>query len=130
MVGEDIHEDFNGHKGIIYEGGHMWMSAGKGIMHSEKPVVGEENFYWGLQLWINLPKRLKTSEPGYHIISDQDSPKAEKNGVKVKILAGESMGVKSSFQNVVPVWYLDFKLAPGAEHIQEVENVKEFFILF
>ena len=63
---------------------------------------------------------MKTSEPGYQIYSHEETPKVSKNGVHVKILCGESMGAKSPWKNKVPVYYLDFKLEPGASHIQEV----------
>lgn len=59
------------------------------------------------------------------ILSEESTPKVSKNGVHVKILCGESMGSKSSFNNIVPVYYLDFKLEPQASHTQEVTKIEK-----
>ena len=71
-----LHEDFNGHKGEISEGGVQWMTAGKGIMHAEIP--GSETVpAIGNQLWINLPVEHKFVDPKY-----QEFPKDQIRSVK------------------------------------------------
>ena len=68
------------------------MTAGKGIVHCEMPH-GEGEVH-GLQLWVNLESKYKMIDPAYQELKDDDIPKTEKDGVQVKVIAGESMGVK------------------------------------
>lgn len=64
LSGEISHEDFKGHKGVIGPGDIQWMTAGKGIVHSEIPMSFTEPAY-GFQLWLNLDKKNKYCEPRY-----------------------------------------------------------------
>jgi len=64
LSGEMSHEDFRGHKGVIGPGGIQWMTAGKGIVHSEIPTSFTEPAI-GFQLWLNLDKKNKFNEPRY-----------------------------------------------------------------
>jgi hypothetical protein len=68
------------------------MTAGRGIVHCEMPV-GEEPTL-GLQLWINLAAKDKMVEPKYQELRDKDIPRTKKDGVWVKVIAGEAMGIK------------------------------------
>ena len=68
------------------------MTAGRGILHCEMPVGEAANR--GLQLWVNLKKEDKMVKPAYQELLDKDIPKVTQDGVTVKIIAGESMGVK------------------------------------
>ncbi|KAL0674536.1 hypothetical protein Bca4012_002517 [Brassica carinata] len=111
------HQDFKGHKGTIYAGDVQWMTAGRGIIHSEMP---EEEVNKGLQLWINLSSSEKMIEPNYQELSSSDIPKAEQNGVEVKVIAGESMGIQSPVYTRTPTMFLDFILHPGAQFHQNV----------
>ena len=121
ISGKVIHEDFNGHEGVIGPGDLQWMTAGRGIMHSEMPISeGPNDLNWGLQLWVNLPQKLKMIEPAYQELLDKDIPKVSRDGVYVKIISGESMGVKSTVYTRTPTMYLDFKLDKGASFTQEV----------
>ena len=72
LSGKFFHEDFKGHKGQITAGDVQWMTAGKGIVHSEMPDTSGENK--GFQLWINLPKEQKLCEPLYQEIKCADFP--------------------------------------------------------
>jgi len=118
LEGHFIHEDFTGRKGFLYPGDLQWMTAGRGIMHSEMP--GNEPTR-GLQLWVNLKSKDKMVEPEYQELVSNDIPIAEKNGVKVKVIAGESFGVKSEVRTRTPTYYLDFELAENSEEtVQEV----------
>uniref|UniRef100_A0A2N9HWX2 Pirin-like protein n=1 Tax=Fagus sylvatica TaxID=28930 RepID=A0A2N9HWX2_FAGSY len=93
LQGGITHQDFAGHKGTIGVGDVQWMTAGRGIIHSEMPVgEGTSN---GLQLWINLSSKDKMVEPRYQELLCKDIERAEKEGVEVRIIAGESMGVRS-----------------------------------
>merc|ERR1711976_584262 len=107
LEGHFIHEDFTGRKGFLYPGDLQWMTAGKGIMHSEMP--GNEPTR-GLQLWVNLESKHKMVEPEYQELVSKDIPVVKKDGVKVKVIAGESFGVKSQVRTRTPTYYLDFNL--------------------
>ncbi|KAL8238680.1 hypothetical protein R6Q59_015247 [Mikania micrantha] len=113
LEGAFTHQDFVGHKGTIRAGDVQWMTAGRGIIHSEMPAgPGVQK---GLQLWVNLSSKDKMVEPNYQELLSEDIKHVEKDGVKVKIIAGESMGVKSSVYTRTPTMYLDFTLSPGAQ---------------
>lgn len=68
------------------------MTAGRGIVHCEMPH-GEREVH-GLQLWVNLAKKYKMIEPAYQELLDKDIPRATKDGVTVKVIAGEAFGIK------------------------------------
>ncbi|KAG0036246.1 hypothetical protein BGZ82_004493 [Podila clonocystis] len=109
-TGQFQHEDFAGHKGTIGPGDLQWMTAGRGIVHSEMPVKSETRAH-GLQLWINLPKEHKMCEPQYQELLDGEIKRATpQDGVVVKVIAGESHGVKSQVYTRTPTMYLDYKM--------------------
>ncbi|XP_050215889.1 pirin-like protein At1g50590 [Mercurialis annua] len=118
LQGAVTHEDFEGHKGTIGAGDLQWMTAGRGIVHSEMPAA--QGTQKGLQLWINLSSNHKMIEPRYQEISSKDIAEASKQGVKVKIIAGEALGTKSPIYTRTPTMYLDFTLKPGARHQQPI----------
>ncbi|KAG0090520.1 hypothetical protein BGZ93_011216 [Podila epicladia] len=110
IEGQSQHEDFAGHKGIIGPGDVQWMTAGRGIVHSEMPVKKQARAH-GLQLWINLPKEHKMCEPQYQELLDGEIKRAiPQDGVVVKVIAGESHGVKSQVYTRTPTIYLDYKM--------------------
>ncbi|GFZ05014.1 RmlC-like cupins superfamily protein [Actinidia rufa] len=110
------HEDFEGHKGTIWEGDLQWMTAGRGIVHSEMPA--SQGTQKGLQLWINLSSKHKMTDPRYQEMASKDIPEAAKEGIKVKVIAGEALGAKSPIYTKTPTMYLDFTLKPGA-HLEQ-----------
>lgn len=112
------HEDCEGHKGMINPGDLQWMTAGRGVLHCEMPYGNE--LCHGLQLWVNLPKKLKMVEPAYQELKDNQIPRSSKDGVEVKVIAGESMGVKSPVYTRTPTMYLDFKLNKGSRFSQPI----------
>jgi len=118
LTGNFKHEDFAGHKGVIGPGDLQWMTAGRGIVHCEVPQ-GDELSH-GLQLWINLSKANKMVEPSYQELLSKDIPHVEKNGVKVRVISGKSMGIESPVISVTPTMYLQFSFAPSSTHTQEV----------
>ncbi|KAF9303430.1 hypothetical protein BGZ74_003755 [Mortierella antarctica] len=110
LEGQFQHEDFAGHKGTIGPGDLQWMTAGRGIVHSEMPVKSQTRAH-GLQLWINLPKEHKMCEPQYQELLDGEIKRAmPQDGVVVKVIAGESHGVKSQVYTRTPTMYLDYKM--------------------
>ncbi|XP_022139418.1 pirin-like protein [Momordica charantia] len=115
LQGSVTHEDFEGHKGTIGAGDIQWMTAGRGIVHSEMPA--SQGTQKGLQLWINLSSKNKMIEPNYQEVSSKEIPEASKDGVRVKVIAGEALGAKSPIYTRTPTMYLDFTLNPKA-HLQ------------
>ncbi|KAJ8458099.1 hypothetical protein OPV22_031025 [Ensete ventricosum] len=118
LEGAFTHQDFAGHKGTVRAGDLQWMTAGRGIIHSEMPAGEGENK--GLQLWINLSSKDKMMEPRYQELQGKDVSRVEKHGVDVRIIAGESFGVRSPVYTQTPTMYLDFTLHPGAEVHQHI----------
>ncbi|XP_054793287.1 pirin-like protein At1g50590 [Prosopis cineraria] len=116
LQGAVTHEDFEGHKGTIEAGDLQWMTAGRGIVHSEMPAA--QGTQKGLQLWINLPSKYKMIEPRYQEMLSKDIAEASKDGIKVRVIAGEALGTKSPIQTRTPTMYLDFTLKPGS-HLQQ-----------
>ena len=93
------------------------MTAGRGVVHSEMPGKVDTR---GLQLWVNLKKEFKMVEPDYQELQAKDIPSGETDGVKVKVIAGESMGIKSPVRTRTPTCYLDFEMKPGSTFVQDV----------
>ena len=106
--GKVFHEDFKGHKGEIGPGDVQWMTAGKGIVHSEMPGSFKESSI-GIQLWINLNKENKMTEPNYQEISSKDIPKVFLENQKswVKIISGSFNGEDGPVKSVTSVHYYD-----------------------
>jgi redox-sensitive bicupin YhaK (pirin superfamily) len=113
MAGAFTHRDSKGHEGHLTPGSVQWMTAGKGIIHSEMPEQAD-GLAWGYQLWLNLPARLKMTDPKYQDLSSEKLPIVEKDGTRVKILAGEYGGAKSPGKSFIPFAYFDVQLKPGA----------------
>ena len=88
LHGHITHEDNKGHKGVIGPGDVQWMTAGKGIIHSEMPVASQGRFQ-GLQLWLNLPAAQKMREPRYQEMISQQLPiEQQEQGACIKVIAG------------------------------------------
>lgn len=106
------HEDFEGHRGTIKAGDVQWMTAGRGIVHSEMPAGPGTSR--GLQLWVNLSSANKMVEPGYQEIQSKDIACTSDGdgGVTVRVIAGHAMGVRSPVRTRTPTMYLDFTVRP------------------
>jgi redox-sensitive bicupin YhaK (pirin superfamily) len=114
IAGRMRHRDSAGHEGLLSNGGVQWMTAGRGVIHSELPEQ-EEGRMEGFQLWLNLPAGRKMSEPWYRDIASAEIPELELPGARVRVIAGESHGVHGAMQReVTEPLYLDLHLAPGA----------------
>ncbi|MEW5830759.1 MAG: pirin family protein, partial [Chloroflexota bacterium] len=116
LEGSVNHRDSLGNQGLIGPGDVQWMTAGGGILHEEMPRRGPEGTIYGFQLWVNLPSRLKWSRPRYQEVSAATIPVVEKDGMVVRIVAGELDGVRGPVTEIAaePV-YLDVGLDPGVE---------------
>lgn len=116
------HGDNKGHAGVIEAGGLQWMTAGRGIVHSEKPTQTEGRL-WGFQLWINLPAASKMIEPRYQEFVASQIPSDVFEGGAARVLAGTtSRGVAGPAKSAAtdPL-LLDVHLNPGAVFTEAVE---------
>ena len=87
--GKMEHKDSFGNRGVIESGGIQWMTAGRGIVHSEMPLQ-ENGLLWGFQLWVNLPASHKMIQPRYQDLLPSTIPVIEQeNGIRIKVIAGE-----------------------------------------
>ena len=112
LHGRMRHEDSTGQSGLLSDGAVQWMTAGRGIIHSEMPEQ-TEGLLWGYQLWVNLPASLKMTAPRYQDIPPQDIPEvAEEDGL-VRVIAGEYQGVKGAAQSLTEIYYFDVQRAAG-----------------
>lgn len=121
------HQDFRGHKGILNPGDVQWMRAGKGIVHSEMPLSSEHEVD-GLQLWVNLPKELKMSEPKYQELLSKDIPEATKNGITARVIAGEALGESAAIITDTPVHYIHYTMEPGKELYHSIPESFNTFV--
>jgi len=120
LEGKMRHQDSVGNSGVIEKDGLQWMTAGKGIIHSEMPEQ-EQGMLSGLQLWVNLPASKKMTSPKYQEKSAEQIPKEDRdNGTYLKVIAGETTnGTKGVLENSdVEAVYWDI-------HLPESENFKE-----
>ena len=96
IAGRMRHRDSAGHEGLLQNGGVQWMTAGRGVVHSEMPEQ-EEGVMEGFQLWLNLPSQQKLCPPGYQDIQSDNIPELDlPSGVKVRIISGEVCGVRGA----------------------------------
>jgi hypothetical protein len=119
------HKDSAGHSGKLTPGDVQWMTAGAGVVHSELPsdeFMCMGGVMHGFQIWVNLPARDKMMKPRYQEIPAARIPEAvSKDGkVKVRLIAGESLGKSAVIETRTPIMYLHFTVQPGGEIVQPV----------
>ncbi|MES2715169.1 MAG: pirin family protein [Pseudomonadota bacterium] len=114
LAGRMRHRDSAGNEGLLGDGGVQWMTAGRGVIHSELPEQ-TEGVMEGFQLWLNLAAADKMQAPGYRDIPAEQIPEFTAPGVRVRVIAGASHGVAGAVQRprTEPL-YLDIHLAAGA----------------
>lgn len=124
LDGAITHEDNKGHKGTIGAGDVQWMTAGKGIVHSEMPST-ERGRLNGLQLWLNLPAAEKMCEPRYQELLSAQLPLEENaTGARVKVIAGKTdKGTSSPIIGIATApLFFDISLPPGARMQQHIPD--------
>ncbi|MGC6536997.1 MAG: pirin family protein [Candidatus Puniceispirillaceae bacterium] len=107
------HRDSAGNEGVIQDGGVQWMTAGRGIIHSEMPEQ-TDGLLWGYQLWVNLPASQKMTEPRYQDIQKEGIPEVITDDLHVRIMAGNYAGTEGASQTLWPVEYMDVMAQSGA----------------
>ena len=114
LDGRMRHKDNHGNEGLLTPGSVQWMTAGRGLVHSEMPEQ-ESGRMRGFQLWVNLPARDKMTDPKYQEFAPENIPMAEPSaGVSVKVIAGKVGEVTGPIvQPATDPVYLDISLAPA-----------------
>ena len=116
LAGRMRHHDNQGNSGMLSPGSVQWMTAGRGIVHSEMPEQ-ENGLMWGFQLWVNLPASDKMTAPRYQDIAKENIPLLKPDGgVSVRVIAGSMGDVVGPVSGVAtePV-YLDLSLQAGTD---------------
>lgn len=129
IAGRMRHRDSAGHEGLLENGGVQWMTAGKGVIHSEIPQQ-EAGAMEGFQLWLNLPGRDKMNAPWYRDFKHTELPQFTTSaGVGVTVIAGASHGVQGAVtrEATAPV-YLDLHLPAGASFAQTLPPGHNAFV--
>jgi redox-sensitive bicupin YhaK (pirin superfamily) len=130
LAGRMRHKDSAGNEGVIEAGGIQWMTAGRGIVHSEMPEQ-ENGLLMGFQLWVNLPANMKMSEPSYQEFPPAGVPlEQHENGTEVRVISGVTgLGTEGPVHNThVKPTYLDVSLPAGESFRQEVAGDDNAFV--
>ncbi|UJS18678.1 MAG: pirin family protein [Candidatus Jettenia sp.] len=102
LCGDVEHGDSMGNKGIISSGDVQWMTAGSGIIHQEMPKGDPDGLMFGFQLWANLPKSHKMTEPRYRDVKSNQIPEAVlENGTKIRIICGKVNGKQGPVRDII-----------------------------
>jgi quercetin 2,3-dioxygenase len=128
LAGKMRHRDSAGHEGLLEDGGVQWMTAGRGVIHSELPEQSEGRME-GFQLWLNLPAKDKMSAPWYRDIQSAEVPEWGGDGATARVIAGATHGVQGAVQRdgTQPL-YLDLHLQAGARFEQPLPEAHNAFV--
>ena len=127
LEGEIMHRDSLGSTQAIRPGEVNWMTAGRGIVHSERsPDAARATGgpLYGLQTWVALPKAHEETDPAFFHHSASAIPKAEADGISITVVAGTSDGMTSPVQTFSDMLYADVLLAPGARYQLKAEHIE------
>jgi quercetin 2,3-dioxygenase len=130
LAGRMRHQDSQGHAGVIEAGGIQWMTAGRGIVHSEMPEQ-ENGLLWGFQLWVNLPASEKWVAPAYQEYPAAAIPVEQRDaGVRIRVIAGSTSSGTTGPVNSASTQplYLDVTLGEGAEFVQALALSHNAFV--
>ncbi len=129
LAGNMRHGDNQGNTGMLRAGSVQWMTAGRGIVHSEMPEQ-EDGLMWGFQLWVNLPAADKMTAPRYQDIAPEQVPQLQPaDGVELRLLTGRVGEVYGPVTNVAtaPI-YVDVRLQPGAQWTSQLPQRHNGFV--
>jgi len=130
LNGRMRHKDNAGNEGVIEPGGVQWMTAGKGIVHSEMPEQ-ENGLLKGFQLWVNLPAKAKMTAPAYQEFPPSGTPlERREDGTEVRVISGiTEQGTRGAVRNdFVKPTYMDVKLPAGISFEQSVGETDTAFL--
>jgi redox-sensitive bicupin YhaK (pirin superfamily) len=133
LEGAFEHEDSAGNRGTIAAGDVQWMTAGRGVVHSEMPTKAireKGGRVHGFQVWVNLPARDKMIAPRYQEVPSAGIPEGTSpDGLaRVRVIAGEALGVRAVIDTHTPIVYQDWTLRPGAVVEQPVAEGQNAFV--
>lgn len=123
LAGEVNHKDSLGNAGTIGPGDVQWMTAGGGIMHEEMPKHTDGEMA-GFQLWVNLPARLKMTQPRYQDVASAQIPELTlENQVRIRVIAGRANGTEGAVTEIAAdPTYFDVTIPPGGVFTQPIER--------
>ena len=129
LDGRMRHKDNAGNEGVIEPGGIQWMTAGKGIIHSEMPEQ-EEGKLEGFQLWINLPASHKMTQPAYQEYDVDNIPVETRPGTSIRVITGEtSQGTLGPVsQPLTDPLYLDVSLDANTAFSESIPELHNAFV--
>jgi redox-sensitive bicupin YhaK (pirin superfamily) len=110
LEGVQEHRDSMGQTGVLQADDVQWMTAGRGVLHSEMPRGG----FHGLQLWVNLPASKRMQSARYQNLRAAVVPTVARDGVRVRVIAGEHAGLRGAAETNTPLHVLDVRLEDGA----------------
>ncbi len=129
LAGTVSHGDSLGNSGTLGAGDVQWMTAGSGILHQEMPEGDPRGRMHGFQLWANLPRSLKMTEPRYQDVSSRDIPEVvDDDGTVVRIVCGDYAGKKGPVEGIAAdPRYLDVSIPAGKRKTLKVETTRHAF---
>ncbi|QGZ31420.1 pirin family protein [Stutzerimonas stutzeri] len=134
LEGEMLHRDSAGHVQQLQAGELNLMTAGSGIVHSERssdPVRASGGTLMGLQAWLALPEAHEETEPGFQHLTVPSLPTLEGDGVSLRLLAGAHEGLRASTQTFSDLFYADLQLQPGARYRLSAEHTERaLYVVF
>ena len=131
--GAQMHRDTLGSVQEITPGDVNWMTAGRGIAHSERTgqdMRARGHRLHGIQSWVGLPQADEEAEPAFHHFARDQLPEWESKGVALRLIAGEIFGQKSPVKVFSPIFYADARFAAGgALHYASEHEERAFFVI-
>lgn len=130
LNGRVRHKDSAGHEGVVEPGGVQWMTAGKGIVHSEMPEQ-ENGLLRGFQLWVNLPAHSKMTDPAYQEFpANKTEVEMRPGGTQIRVIAGRTnQGIQGPVKNhYVNPTYMDIQLTSEDNFVQQLPADQNTFI--
>tara|TARA_B100002003_G_C14149375_1_gene552770 strand:- start:2216 stop:3046 length:831 start_codon:yes stop_codon:yes gene_type:complete len=127
LNGKFRHKDSAGNEGYLTDGSVQWMTAGRGVIHSEMPEQ-TEGLVRGFQLWLNLPKEKKMIDPAYNDIPAKKIPIVDFEGGSARIISGKFLGITGPGQPHTGVLYYDIDLDLSARFTMPIDNGWNAFI--
>jgi redox-sensitive bicupin YhaK (pirin superfamily) len=132
LAGAGFHKDSLGNQQIILPGDVNWMTAGRGIVHSERAPkeYKEKGFLMhGIQIWVALPKKFEEIDPTFQHCPSQSLPNIQNDGIHLKIIAGNFNGLKSPVNTYSPLFLLELKINEGKTFILPPEYLERAIYL-
>ena len=122
LAGRNEHRDSAGNHGIVGAGGAQWMTAGRGVVHSEHPL---DTVQHGIQLWTSLPRAQKLMAPRYQRIESASIPALQRDGATIRLIAGEIDGAIGPAQTLMPLFLWHASVPAGASFEAPLDDAFE-----